>query len=154
MASLPVYLAALVIGFSIGTVIEAGRNASIYFKREAPPLQSKFVRAYPMDIRLRIVSAEEFARDVRVKHLKVTQQMSGIAAFTVLNTDPCLIVMPEGFKINVIAREGKAWFNDDETGRVLAHEILHCLHGSWHPTWDKIQSKSDRAPLVAAPSLR
>lgn len=26
----------------------------------------------------------------------------------------------------------------DNFGRVMAHEIYHCLHGQWHPPWSEI----------------
>jgi hypothetical protein len=115
------------------------------------------INAHPMNISLKIMSDRDFQRDPNALNLMKTQKMAAIAAYTVMSASPCTIALPDDFKINFIAESGLAWFNDPETSDSLAHEILHCLHGSWHPPWDKInqaQSTSKRVPFAASSSSR
>lgn len=112
------------------------------------------VPAFPTDIHLRIVAAKDFRRSKEVKMLTTTQDMSGVGAYTMINSNPCTIVIPDDFKIFVVAQKGDAWFDDTSTGDVIAHEILHCLYGGWHQPWNVIQSKSNLASPKADASLR
>lgn len=36
-------------------------------------------------------------------------------------------------------------------GNILEHELMHCLRGAWHPTWDKIEA-DEKAEIVAMKS--
>lgn len=108
------------------------------------PLSMGEVPAFPMEIRISIVSSKDFNRSMEVRSLMATQKMDAVGGYTLTDSNPCRIVIPDNFKIFVVAQEGSAWF-DDSMGQIVAHEILHCLYGSWHKPWNVIQSKSSLA---------
>lgn len=80
---------------------------------------------WPIAISLRIVDRATF--DAQTDDERVV-------AFTRFKS-PCEIIMPAGWPIAAWPRIGLArWVNRDD-GDTLAHEILHCLRGTWHPPW-------------------
>lgn len=88
----------------------------------------------PMDIRLRIVSKAEFQdKDPLRSYTK-----GEAAAFTRIDQVPCTIYIPEGWRILARSRSGIAIWGDEEDADTLAHEILHCMRGAWHPSWPQI----------------
>lgn len=50
----------------------------------------------------------------------------------------CTILIPSGGVIEAWADHGFAAFAKADDGPRLAHEILHCISGLWHPDWPKI----------------
>jgi hypothetical protein len=98
------------------------------------------VPAYPRDMMLRFVDRKEFYDS---KLTIATARVNGttaknLAAYTMINDNPCTIVIPLPVSFYVFPQLGKAGFADNEEADTIAHEILHCLYGSWHPRWDTI----------------
>jgi hypothetical protein len=53
--------------------------------------------------------------------------------------DPCEIILPAGdHAIWAHPKSGQARFDGEQLAKTLAHEILHCLKGTWHPDWTEI----------------
>jgi hypothetical protein len=77
----------------------------------------------PMDVELRFETPKQIA-----KHGNETY------AFTYLNSKPCRIVMPAGAMLYGMMPEWPhARFAETSYADVLAHELLHCIDGDWHP---------------------
>lgn len=98
-------------GFSITELTEAERAQPIH---QAVP---------PIDIELRVLPIAEFMRE---------RPTSGTVAFAYTRRRPCRIVIPEGWRIWALSERKIAFWDDRDSGNVLAHEILHCIRGSWH----------------------
>ena len=82
----------------------------------------------PRTIKLRIADEAEFK-----DNLGSALRSHNVAAYAQFGNDECKITIPSGWKIKFNPRSGGArWVNDDN-GNILAHEILHCLRGRWHP---------------------
>ena len=62
----------------------------------------------------------------------------GDEAYTQIGQIPCEIVAPAGWGIHATPRFGYANWDDPDDGMILAHEILNCIRGYWHPAWGKI----------------
>ena len=58
-----------------------------------------------------------------------------------IGSDPCEVYLrASDFQVVAVPSEGVAQFRPGsatENGN-LAHELLHCLRGYWHPGWDEI----------------
>lgn len=54
-------------------------------------------------------------------------------AYAYPTTRPCRIVIPTGMQIDAAPSQAEAQWTNRSDGDVLAHEILHCLRGKWHP---------------------
>lgn len=76
----------------------------------------------PIDIQLRFMPPDQ-----------IRDRSPGTYAFTYQLRTPCQIIMPSGIEIaGMTAHWPYASFVNPLEGDVLAHEILHCLHGTWH----------------------
>lgn len=150
MIRITAYFLACTISYIVGALSVPVTSIPSPLKRDTPPMTialtntAQSIKAYPIDIKLRIVDAKEFNKSLTVSMLKATQQMNAVGAYTLINNNPCEIILPDDFKIDVLASKGAAWFSS-ETGDTLAHEILHCLYGVWHQPWNKIESRSRTA---------
>ena len=92
-------------------------------ERELPVLRQQTV---PMSIDLEFVSAADFAK---------MRGSPDVLAFSLPYASPCQIVFPAGSIIWAYPADpydGDAGWAD-QTGDRLAHEILHCIRGAWHP---------------------
>lgn len=128
----PFILAAIV--FMIcGGVIGAALRDSIRWSDYAQPIElSETERSYreaivetnPNVMILRIVDGAKF------DEIKPTPNT---IAFASISTFPCEITIPAGYKIRFAPKEKTARFENQENANTVAHEILHCLRGSWHP---------------------
>lgn len=76
----------------------------------------------PLVMRLEIMEAGKFKKE-----------NPGDAAIAYPHASPCTIVIPSGWMIEAVPEMSFAQWQDDDNGNTLAHEILHCLRGSWHP---------------------
>lgn len=81
----------------------------------------------PTEIELVIASPERFASDYD-GHSSV----SSLVAYAYPNRTPCRIVVHAGQSIVASPEHSWAAWADPRDGDTLAHEILHCLRGSWH----------------------
>lgn len=91
-------------------------------------------RPIGLDVLVRFESPEQIAREVG----------SDAYAYTRVNARPCEVVFPDTWEIDAVPSSGDAWFSqiygrqnasivvDMTINSVVAHEILHCLRGSWH----------------------
>lgn len=83
----------------------------------------------PMDMRLSVVPRAEFDRLASARN---------VLAFTYVSQQPCRIVVPAEWAI-VYKPSARTAFWDradqasDLAADVIAHEILHCQIGTWHP---------------------
>lgn len=83
------------------------------------------VDTVPTDIRLRIVSKEQWRKDIAMIGKPAL-------AYAQMGKTRCDIVIPEGWTIYFRSKRSYAIWADPDNGSTLAHEILHCLMGSWH----------------------
>jgi hypothetical protein len=86
-----------------------------------------------MSIILHVQSREQFYHE----------NGSGVAGYTRfawLGHPECEITIPSDWVIEAWASRGYARFVDDANSSTLAHELLHCISGSWHPSWDAIEA--------------
>lgn len=97
------------------------------FDHALPVIRTKLP---PMDITLRIVPREEFEK-----------RYINTAGITQWATRPCVIEIPSDWVVRFAPRMGYAHFMDEDNSNTLAHEILHCVHGPWHPAWSDILAK-------------
>lgn len=89
-------------------------------------------RMTPATMTLRVVEARGFATEA------AEGGVPGATAFTRYRREPCEISVPEGWLIEADPQRGRARFAVRENSDSLAHEILHCLRGAWHPPWPEI----------------
>lgn len=85
------------------------------------------IETTPLEIKLKILAKEKFETE-RLTPDTVAQ--------TAINTNPCTIIIPEGWQIYLTLQTGNADWLHSANGQTLAHEIAHCLVGSWHPEYD------------------
>jgi hypothetical protein len=84
---------------------------------------------------VRFVSPEELQRRGQMVELP-NAQVGGMADLH--RNRPCEIFLPTGMGITLYPRTGQARWLSAEHARVVAHEIAHCMFGSWHPQWPTI----------------
>lgn len=94
------------------------------------------VKMTPGEILLRIVPKREF--EAAPENALVKGVASGLAGWTSWQRNPCLITIPEGWEIDSLPDRGYADWRSYDNSNTLAHEILHCLRGAWHPPWQDI----------------
>lgn len=83
----------------------------------------------PLTAILRIVPKAEF-------HATRSNLVKADASFYYDGHIPCTITIPDKWVIRANPSRGMAWFEDqgnDDFDDVLAHELLHCIRGAWHP---------------------
>lgn len=76
-------------------------------------------RTIPMTVRLEIEDEQGFD--------------PGVIAYTMPYKRPCEIHLRAGMVIDSKPRHWWADFRDPQSGEIIAHELLHCLRGTWHP---------------------
>jgi hypothetical protein len=76
----------------------------------------------PIAVRLIVMEAGKFRKE-----------NPGAAAIAYPYATPCTIVIPSGWMIWAIPDDGYAKWAHSDDGDTLAHEMLHCLRGKWHP---------------------
>ncbi len=66
---------------------------------------------------------------------------SSIDGYTDWNKSPCYIGL-RASQWTMVAKPSRGEaileIENDNIGRVISHEILHCLRGAWHPAWAEI----------------
>ncbi len=95
----------------------------------------------PVDVELRFASPEQWFKIPEVWWLAagVTWPMPRPGV-------PCRVTVPaDGFEILARPRDGDAQWFDQSMATILAHEVLHCLRGFWHPT--VVDPAREYAPL-------
>lgn len=123
------YVAGLVVGGFIGAGVTSGffvepqlaRNNPTEFKSEEL-VGETYVLTKPLEMKLKILPLAEYMKN-----------HSRAAAYSHPFTAPCEIIMPEGWWIKVNFSDYQATWLIKDNGDTLAHEILHCLKGRWHP---------------------
>lgn len=124
-----IYLTGVVTGGFIGAAVTSGffmepqlaRNNPTEFKSEEL-VGETYVLTKPLEMKLRIAPWAEYKKD-----------HSNMAAYSRPFAAPCEIIMPEGWWIKVNFSNYEATWLTKDDGDTLAHEILHCLKGRWHP---------------------
>jgi hypothetical protein len=128
----------------------AGMHAGIHFADVHPPIielkrqfaqstcsgtpdedgyRCRFKIQEPKNILLRFVSTKDF---------EAQRPTPDTVAFAEPYNEPCEIVLPVGARIDSTPATGEAHWGYDsdsfsEIAQTIAHEILHCYTGSWHP---------------------
>lgn len=64
----------------------------------------------------------------------------------------CAVRVPV-YSVMATPRLGRAAFAFNDNADTIAHELLHCAAGTWHPSWDQIEATivsetSKAAPLI------
>lgn len=78
----------------------------------------------------------------------------GAQGFTLNDNKHCDIYLPAAdYTITATPAYGSAQWRDNTSGEILAHEMLHCLHGSWHPAWDEIKARTAKELITAGPVI-
>ncbi len=85
---------------------------------------------------LNFVSREKLA-EISGSEIPEGQSAAGL---TLYGRNPCEIFLPDDWGVSYRPGRGQATFNSREDSDTLAHEILHCLVGAWHPKWPVILS--------------
>lgn len=91
-----------------------------------------YVQIPPMTVTLRFVDPKDF-------YAKREHGYTGVTLWGP-RLRGCTIEMPSGDVIEAWADHGFAAFANANSGPNIAHEILHCVSGTWHPGWDMIAS--------------
>jgi|ERR1019366_145842 hypothetical protein len=79
-----------------------------------------------MSMIIRTVDPKEFSK-------KYGDDIAGVSYFGTGNT--CIIEIPSDFTIVASPIRGFANFVKKEIPIDIAHEMLHCIRGNWHPKW-------------------
>jgi hypothetical protein len=91
----------------------------------------------PMTILLRIQPRDQFYK-------QNGSAINGYTHYAEKGHPLCEITIPDGFIVRGVAELGFASFTDFQLAKTIAHEILHCEAGIWHPTWDEINKDYDQ----------
>lgn len=94
----------------------------------------------PKTITIRILSRDQFDKEAGDPSYGPGHTL----AFTRWMREPCEITIPEGWKIFALPAEGQATFDSERNANTIAHEMLHCERGPWHPNWNTIYSNNDK----------
>lgn len=89
-----------------------------------------YVTIPPMTIALRFVDPKAFYADQAPGFTGQSQYGKGVRG--------CTILIPSGGIIEAWPQQGFAAFVHANDAPNLAHEILHCISGLWHPGWPTI----------------
>lgn len=95
-----------------------------------------------MDVELRFLSAVEWRQ-------RLGDDADVMAGFTYWidgpfyqSGRPCRVFLPSQDADVVYAPgTGAAHWEDPHFGRTVAHELLHCARGAWHPPWSEIAGR-------------
>lgn len=63
---------------------------------------------------------------------RIQSERPGAIAFAVHGAERCVITFPAGVKIRYVPATQHVMFEDYKFNDTVAHEILHCVIGSWH----------------------
>lgn len=83
----------------------------------------------PETVILRVLPVAEF-------HARFGDDIAGVSQFSLDGTLACEVFIPAGWIIASHPAKGRATFIDQGNrgyDDVLAHELLHCQNGDWHP---------------------
>jgi hypothetical protein len=102
----------------------------------------------PMDVELRLATPEQW----KLLLGDLAESMSGatywIGGPFYQPGRPCRVFIPAAdAKVFFTPRFGRAdwdWAAGSVSGKTLAHELLHCARGGWHPRWDEILDDQER----------
>lgn len=97
----------------------------------------------PMEIRLRVLSAADWER-------LGTGMKYPLLGYSDIDRHPCEIYIPAGWEFAFVPAAGVAIWADPHNSDVLAHEILHCIRGKWHPDWETIVGR--KTPVLPKPA--
>jgi hypothetical protein len=115
-------------------------------KFRSMPTMTEYEKAQPImlttigetKIILRFVSHTEWQKYDSGLSEKL-QKTHMLAGFAKIWRDPCEIYLPaDTHDIISVPDRGQAHFDSLTFASTLAHEILHCLKGRWHPDWNEI----------------
>lgn len=82
-----------------------------------------------MDVELRTLSPERWAE---VRKVLEAPLLLGYAS-PPQEERPCRIVVPAGWRLRAYPKLGRAEWADLRNAETLAHELIHCIRGRWHP---------------------
>jgi len=96
-------------------------------ERTAPYIQQPTV---PMNVDLRILSPGQFDTE------KISPNTTAWTNTFSDGSHRCQITLRAGAMIDANPSTRLAFWHDRSDGDEIAHELLHCIRGSWHPLWD------------------
>jgi hypothetical protein len=123
-------LSALTYAAAVGAILVLCFQTAIYENRPqeltAEERTARFLRqeTFPAIMTIKIVDAETFKRN-----------NPNALAVSFTTRSPCEIDIPAGWEIVFspqLTGSNAAMWEDHRSGDIIAHEILHCLRGSWH----------------------
>ena len=139
MRRLYVMLVVAVSAFMLGNLTSRRPPEPVIESNALPPtpfteeeLTHQFVRqkTWPMTMTLHIVGEKEW------EAIRRSPEVIGFSTWYD-GIGKCQIFIPEGAEIIALpqgnAGHGDAMWRFSADGDLLAHEILHCLRGNWHP---------------------
>jgi hypothetical protein len=94
-------------------------------EKQIPLLYQQFPA---MSMIIRTVDPEEFSK-------KYGDDIAGVSYFGTGTGNICIIEIPSDFTIVASPIRGFANFVKKEIPIDIAHEMLHCIRGNWHPKW-------------------
>lgn len=127
MRALILLLIGVLLGFGLNEMLaRTARYSVARFPVAMDPdfRQKEVVQLPPMEFKVRIVARSDFQR--------WGQDPVLVRAFTILNINPCEIILPAGWYLEANARSGFVRFMNPDNVATLGHEILHCAAGRWH----------------------
>lgn len=77
----------------------------------------------PMDVVVHILSYEAFSQ---------RRSSPLVVGFAHPYKSPCEIFIPEGWMLKADLKSQRVRWSHEDQDDTLAHELLHCLRGSWH----------------------
>lgn len=124
------------VGFAVGgpAVVAQSDFGSV---RASPPTtienHAQIVELPEMDVELRIVHP-----------LKIVSQVPEAYAYSEpYRSGACRVYFPSRQQVFLNPRTGTARWVDDAAAQAMAHELMHCALGYWHPAWG---SMTERRP--------
>lgn len=128
----PAFMLLLGLFFFIGLAAGAAYNETNKFGADAPAAVpfSEFELRQPT---VSIVTTPTKIELVIDSPENIKAAVPNAYAYSSPLSRPCKIVIPTGMLIIAQPARKKARWGDLDDDHTLAHEILHCLRGSWHP---------------------
>jgi hypothetical protein len=122
------------LGFAAGILVAGAVIASAV--SDFGGAQSRTVHEFADQTSAQIYTATTVPVDIELRimdHVEYEAAHPGTLAVSYPHRSTCRIVIPAGWSITFRPASKAAVWDNSYNGAILAHEILHCLRGSWHP---------------------
>lgn len=100
---------------------QSGRHSPDKLTKEEKEVDFVLQKTFPIKMRLEIIAADQYNKDY--------PDTNAVSYPTI---SPCRILIPNNWEIEAVPSMKYAQWTNISNGNILAHEILHCLRGSWH----------------------